>query len=74
MDTYIAFDVENNDKDQSVIMLEYQKIKIFSQKVTLQVVLKRFLRLKKLKNIGSRRYVIEDLLDEEIIETLYKKQ
>ena len=73
MDTYIAFDVENNDKDQSVIMLEYQKIKIFSQKVTLQVVLKRFLRLKKLKNIGSRRYVIEDLLDEEIIETLYEK-
>ena len=73
MDTYIAFDVENNDKDQSVIMLEYQKIKIFSQKVTLQVVLKRFLRLKKLKNIRSRRYVIEDLLDEEIIETLYEK-
>ena len=73
MDTYIAFDVENNDKDQSVIMLEYQKIKTFSQKVTLQVVLKRFLRLKKLKNIGSWRYVIEDLLDEEIIETLYEK-
>ena len=73
MDTYIAFDVENNDKDQSVIMLEYQKIKIFSQKVTLQVVLKRFLRLKKLKNIGSWRYVIEDLLYEEIIETLYEK-
>ena len=73
MDTYIAFDVENNDKDQSVIMLEYQKIKIFLQKVTLQVVLKRFLRLKKLKNIGSQRYVIEDLLDEEIIETLYEK-
>ena len=73
MDTYIAFDVENNDKDQSVIMLEYQKIKIFSQKVTLQVVLKRFLLLKKLKNIGARRYVIEDLLDEEIIETLYEK-
>ena len=42
MDTYIAFDVENNDKNQSVIMLEYQKIKIFSQKVTLQVVLKSF--------------------------------
>ena len=73
MDTYIAFDVENNDKDRSVIVLEYQKIKIFSQKVTFQVVLKRFLRLKKLKNIGSRRYVIEDLLDEEIIETLYEK-
>ena len=41
--TYINFGVENNEKEES------QNIRTFSQKVTFQIGLKNFLRLKELK-------------------------
>ena len=50
--TYIDSGKEINDKDRKInpkllILLEYQKTKIFLQKVTLQIVHKRILWLKK---------------------------
>ena len=70
---YIAFDVENNDKLQSVIMLEYQKNKnIFAEGYTSSWSKEDF-PIKNVRNIVSRRHVIEDLHGKEIIETLYKK-
>ena len=44
--TYIDFDVENDEK----IMQEYENIKLFLEMIILQIVLKKFLRLKKSKN------------------------
>ena len=44
--TYIDSSEDINDKTRNlklVILLEYQNIKTFSQKVTLQIVLKKFL-------------------------------
>ena len=43
--TYIDSSKESNNKDplKLVILLEYQKIKIYLQKVTLQIGLKKFL-------------------------------
>ena len=55
-----------------MIMLEYQNIKIFLQKVIFQIGLKKFLLLKKLK-ILCREHVISDLNREEILGTFYKK-
>ena len=57
-----------------VILLEYQKIKIFLQKVTLQIGLKNFLVVKKVKNNVPWTYVISDLIGEEIVETFYSKE
>ena len=50
--TYIHFSKEINEKDSNfklVILLEYQNIKINLQRVTLQIGLKKFLWLRKLK-------------------------
>ena len=48
--TYIDFGVQNNDKDLNLVtMYEYQNIKTFLQKVTLQVGQKKVFLLKKLK-------------------------
>ena len=49
------------------------KYKIFLQKVTLQIGLKKYLRLKQLK-ILCRGHVINDLNGEEIVETFYEKE
>ena len=57
-----------------VILLEYQKIKIFLRKVTLQIGLKNFLVVKKVKNNVPWTYVISDLIGEEIAETFYSKE
>ena len=57
-----------------VRLVEYQNIKIFLEKVTLQIVLKKFLGLKKVKNTVLWTYVINDLNGEEIIGTLYKQE
>ena len=61
---------------------EYQNIKIFLQKVTLQIVLKKLLRLQKLKILYCGRikfvvlwiYVIVDLIGEKIVGTFYEKK
>ena len=61
---------------------EYQNIKIFLQKVTLQIVLKKLLQLQKLKILYCGRikfvvlwiYVIVDLIGEKIVGTFYEKK
>ena len=57
-----------------VILLEYQNIKIFLQKFMLQIDLKKFLWLKKLKRLGPGTYVTSDLNGEEIVGTFYVKE
>ena len=48
-------------------MLEYQNIKRFLLKDILQIGLKKFLQLQKLKNTVPSAYVINDLNGEEIV-------
>ena len=55
-----------------VTLLEYQNIKTFLQKVTLQICLQKLLLLKKLK-ILRRGHMLLMIL-EEIIETFYEKE
>ena len=57
-----------------VILLEYQNIKIFLEKVTLQIGLKRFLWLKRLKILCHGHTVISDLTEEEILGLFYKNK
>ena len=56
-----------------MVLLEYQNIKIFWQKVTLEISLKKFLWLKKIKNTLPWTYVINDLNGAEIVGTFYEK-
>ena len=53
-------------------MLDYQNIKVFLQKAMLQIGLKKFLLLKKLK-ILFRGHFINDLNGEKIVGTFDKK-
>ena len=55
-----------------MVLLEYQNIKIFWQKVTLEISLKKFLWLKKIKNTLPWTYVINDLNGAEIVGTFYE--
>ena len=55
-------------------MREYKNIKIFLQLFTLQIDWKRFLLLKKVKNIAPRTYVISDVKGEKIVQFLYVKE
>ena len=59
-----------------VVILEYQNIKIFLQKVAFQIYLKKFLWLQKLKILyrGPWTYVISDLNGEEIVLIFHKKE
>ena len=61
-----------------VVLLEYQNIKTFLQKVTFQIGLKNFLWFKKLKILCPEHVVINNLNGEEIVwafyETNWKKQ
>ena len=57
-----------------VIMPEYQTIKILLQEALLQIGLKKFLWLKKVKNTAPWTFVISDLDGEQIIGTFYKKR
>ena len=66
---------EINDKDPKfklVILLEYQNIKTFLQKVIFQIGLKKFLWLKKSKTL-CRGHVISDLKSKESVTTFYQK-
>ena len=56
------------------MMLEYQNIKIFLQKVTLQIGLKKFYVLEKIKNAVPWTYIISDLNIEELVGTFYENE
>ena len=56
-----------------LILLEYQNIKTFLQKVILQIGLKKSLLLKSYKTVPWT-YVINDLNGGEIVETFYKNE
>ena len=60
-----------------VIVLQYQKIRMLLQKVTLQIGLKTWLKLKvikKVKNTLPWTCIINDLNEEEIVRTFYKNK
>ena len=71
--TYIDFNKENHKGDPNLkllIMQEYLNIKIFLQKANIQIGVKNFLWLEKLKT-SRREHVIGDLNSEEIIGTFH---
>ena len=55
-------------------MLEYQNIRIFLQKVTRRIVLRRFFVIKKDENTVPWTYVINDLNGEEIVGRFYENE
>ena len=57
-----------------MVLLEYQNIKIFWQKVTLEIGLKKILWLKKIKNTLPWTYVINDLNGAKIVGTFYENE
>ena len=68
--TYIDSSKEINDKNPNlklVILLEYQNIKTFLQRVALQIGLKKFLRLKKLKILCRGRMLLVILKKKELL-------
>ena len=78
---YIDPSKKINDKDldlKLVILLEYQNIKIFLQKVTLQIGLKKFFWLKNLKTLFLRHMLSLILIEKKLLECFakqnYKKQ
>ena len=56
-----------------VLLLEYQNIKTFLQKVTLQIGLRKSLWLKKLKILCSGLMLLFILMEKELLELLEKK-
>ena len=56
-----------------MILLEIQNIKIFLQKPTLQIGLKKFLWWKRLKNTVPWIFILSDSKEEEIVGTFYEK-
>ena len=52
-----------------MVLLEYQNIKALLQMFTLQISLKKFLWLKKLKSTTPKTHVIDDLNGEETVGT-----
>ena len=57
-----------------MVLLEYQNIKAFLQKFTLQISLKKFLWLKKLKTTTPKTHAIDDLNGEETVGTFQGKE
>ena len=55
-------------------MSEYKNIKIFLQKITLQIGLKVVFVIKKVKNTIPWTYVINDLNGKEIVGTFYENE
>ena len=55
-----------------VIMLEYQNIRIFLQKVTLQIGLKKFLLLQKLKIMCHGHVLLTILMEKKLLEHFTK--
>ena len=74
--TYIDSSKEINDKDSKFKIggtIRISKYKVFLQKVTLQISLKKFLWLKKLKNTAPWTHVINDLNGGETAGPFYEK-
>ena len=70
--TYIDSSKEINDKDHKFKIsdiVRISNIKIFLQKAKLQVVLKRFLWLKKVKNNVPWTYIMNGIIRQEIVRT-----
>ena len=68
--TYVDSSKENNDKNPKlnmVTLLEYQNIKIFLQKFTLQIGLKMFLWLKKLKMLRRGHMLLIILMRKKLL-------
>ena len=68
---------EINDEDPKFEIggiLRISKYKTFLQKPMLQIGLKKFLWLKKVKNTVLQIYVTSDLKGEDIVGTFYKKE
>ena len=57
-----------------MILLEYENIKFFLRKVTLQIGLKKIFVIKRVKNTAPWAYVINDLNGEEIGGILYENK
>ena len=55
-----------------VIILEYQNIKIFLHKVTLQIGLKKFLGLKKLKMLRRAQMLLNMLIKKKLLKRFMK--
>ena len=73
--TYIDSSKEVNDKNPKFKTGDFVRIlKTFLQKVTLQIGLKKFLWLKKLKTTVRWTYVINDPNGEEIVPTFHKNE
>ena len=75
--TYIESSKEIDNKKHKfkmVILLEYQNIKIFLQKVTLQIGLRKFFVIEKVKSIVPWTYSISDLNREESVGTFYENK
>ena len=74
---YIDSSKEVNDKNKNkkwklVILLEYQNIKMFLQKVTLQIGLKTFLWLKTLKIVCHGYMLLMMLMVKKLFESVMK--
>ena len=75
--TYIDSSKEINDKDHKFKIsdiVRISNIKIFLQKVKLQIVLKRFLWLKKVKNNVLWTYIMNDIIRQEIVRTINQRE
>ena len=62
-----------NLKLKLVILLEYQNINIFLQKITLQIALKKLLWLKKLKTLSHGHMLLMILIKKKLLENSTKK-
>ena len=74
--TYIDSSKKINDKIANlklVIMLEYQNTKLFLQNITLEVGLKKFLWLKKLKILYGGHMLLMVLTEKKLLERFMKK-
>ena len=73
-DSFAEYNEESNEKGPKFKMSGFQSIRIFLLTDMLQIGVKRFLSLKKIKDTVPWTYVIDDLDNEEIIGTFYEKE
>ena len=74
--TYIDFEVESNDKDPQFkvdYLVKISKYKNSFGKGYIRNQINEVFVIIKVKNTVPQKYVIEDLKNEEIVETFYKK-
>ena len=74
--TYIDFEVESNDKDPKFkvdYLVKISKYKNIFEKGYIRNQINEVFVIIKVKNTEPQKYVIEDLKNEEIVKTFYKK-